>query len=214
MNCKRIVISISTFLGLGIILSMNNVLSFDANRTNLYVDDKIVLLENGIMNIEGSTYIPLRETFEKIGFNVDWDGETNTIRVRKHSDSKLVDNIYQADEGAINSGQSYKFIPFADTVLKESSKALEEFNDSIIYNSERKRDLVPDKLSAINIAKSYFYASTTENENNEAISYNVTYDEYNGAWIVTESASQTLSRSLKGIMIRSCDGLVLGVRNM
>lgn len=180
-------------------------------QTKIQLDGTDIDIKKDIINIEGSTYIPLRETFEYLGFDVDWNEETNAINIIRENEQKLLSDIHTIQKGSLASGQSYVFFPINE--IRDFDALQKSFDKSIMYEERRKSDLVPDIYTAVKLAKAYFY-SEMENSDNIMITYNIIYDNNKGAWIVSEDFSGTVNRLPQKIIIRSCDGKVLGVSGM
>jgi N-acetylmuramoyl-L-alanine amidase len=76
-EAKAIADSIVEYLGLNI-KEINKV---DDNKINLIIDNKKLNVD--FVTKDNKNYIPIRETFEQLGYKVDWDGNTKTITVSK-----------------------------------------------------------------------------------------------------------------------------------
>lgn len=59
---------------------------FEAYETDVQIsfNNKEIKCQLPIVQIDGNTYVPLRETAEQLGVNVDWDGEKERIRLTKN----------------------------------------------------------------------------------------------------------------------------------
>lgn len=182
---------------------------FNKIKTKLCFEGKVISTDQDIINIDGSTYVPLRELFEKIGYTVDWNGTEDAININKFYDKKLSVNLDTVNTGIIESNQRYEFAPKSTYNI-----SLDYLDTDIIYSETRNRDLIPDARTAVEIARNYFYAMYTGDRADSSISYGVTYDTDHNAWYVFQKFEHTMNTSPKGILIRSCDGCILGIHNM
>lgn len=184
-----------------------------ANNIDIYVNGDKLMLSQSILNVDDCTYIPLRDSFEKIGYTVAWNEKDNSININNYAESHLAMDIDNSLHGTIEGGQEFTYISqkdFSDpTYNLNYEQYFEEFN--MIDSSERKSDVIADAQMAVKIAKEYFYGRGTEDSNDRRISYQVAYDKNHNAWIVIEKSTRILSRGMKGIAIRSVDGKVLGI---
>jgi len=96
-----------------IVIAINVYANSNKQFTATQVDYKILL--NGeekqfnmpIVNIDGNTYIPLRETSEKFGWQVIWNAEGSEILLSDaENKEKMLDTSV---EGMLDSGNKYEF---------------------------------------------------------------------------------------------------------
>jgi len=53
--------------------------AFASNSILIYVDGQLLKLSSDPINENGTTLVPMRNIFEALGLNVEWDGETQTV---------------------------------------------------------------------------------------------------------------------------------------
>lgn len=56
-------------------------LQIPIHKDYIKVNDEIVKMDTKVIIKDGRTYIPLRYVFEGFNYNIEWHGESRTIRI-------------------------------------------------------------------------------------------------------------------------------------
>lgn len=114
-----VTLALAGVLALGVAIVPTAVQTISQAKVELTVDHKTLELEHEPLIVDGVTYVPLRECAEKLGFNVEWNGETRCIDV----DTYHKEILNKKDEAEIIDEQG--IIPDEETALAVGKAILE-----------------------------------------------------------------------------------------
>lgn len=120
--------------------SEKNVVNFDIEKSEAQVNGIPVKIEQTVMQKNGVTYLPLRFSFEALGYKVDWQTSNNSVRITGYGSNALfsTDNGRAVVDGKETTGldplrieEGAAFIPLSDMNVFNISCKTEENNLSI-----------------------------------------------------------------------------------
>ena len=82
-----------------------------ANEVDLkiVIDGEELTFDQPVVTIDNSTYLPIRELFEKLGYDVYWDDESKMVVISEKQQFIFNDDTYTSREGTFKSGHKYIF---------------------------------------------------------------------------------------------------------
>lgn len=178
----------------------------------IYIDQEKILFDHPVVNINGSTYVPVREIFEGIGYSVQWKEFDNSINIdkmdQKSHQNKFSSNIYESEQGVLENGQKYSYTSPDDFYDPSYEMEYHKYFEDLHMKGTKEYEYgaVTDAKMAVELARIYWNADA-----DKRISYSVSYDFKNNAWVIIEIFSETLSRGPRGIVISKDNGSVLGM---
>ena len=148
---KRIILATITILVVGICCSVVSLSSLAEIDRKVVFDDAIIPFKNAIISVDGVTYIPLRETFEYLNYQVDWINTKNGDEVYIFSNSSSWDYKgwkYYPDENIIVPDAETAFA-IADILLKneyKDNKHIKFEAGAVEFNEERQAWIIYGKM--------------------------------------------------------------------
>ena len=119
--------------------------SLISSNFNVYYNDEVIDFDVNIQKVNGITMIPLRATLEKMGYTINWNGETSSVEISKGAQwtsIKIGENSYFKNKMAprplsvapiIVDGRTLVPVEFFTVIL---SKGVEVENGNLKLNDE------------------------------------------------------------------------------
>ncbi|MDF9408578.1 S41 family peptidase [Pelotomaculum isophthalicicum JI] len=120
--------------------SEKNVVEFDIEKSEAQVNGIPVKIEQTVMQKNGVTYLPLRFSFEALGYKVDWQSSSNSVRITGYGSNALfsAENGQAVVNGKETTGldplkieEGATYIPLSDLNVFNISCKTEESNLSL-----------------------------------------------------------------------------------
>lgn len=73
----------------------NNMISFDMEKSQVSVNEKLLPVNQTVLQNNGGVYLPLRLTFEALGYKVDWQDIDNSVKITGYD----ADAIFSLEDG-------------------------------------------------------------------------------------------------------------------
>ena len=75
----------------------------------IVIDGKELAFDQPVVTVDGSTYLPIRELFEKLGYDVYWDDVSKMVAISEKQQFIFNDDTSTSREGTLKSGHKYIF---------------------------------------------------------------------------------------------------------
>lgn len=95
----------------------------------IVIDGEELAFGRPVVTVDGSAYLPARELFEQLGYDVYWDNRVKTVAISEKQQFVFDDDTYTSREGTLKSGLKYIFLGTDEhtySVDERFSEALEE----------------------------------------------------------------------------------------
>ena len=172
----------------------------------IFFNNQKIEFENPVLNIDGLTYIPLRETFEKKGYTVEWNEESESIDIQEKK-CPLYEEDLTEKEGYIKKDLKYKLLE-SDLTLDELFDGMRDITNvteyARVYDSEMAAEIGSAYLKSI-------IDSFVPDELKDTVTIYVQYIDEINAWGITFGfEDQIMShRSPPKVVISANDGRVM-----
>lgn len=172
---------ILVYIVFSVICNATGIIQCEKNNTPIYVNGVKQKYSDDLYNIDGKIYIPLRESYEKDGYNVSW--ENNSINIESIQ-YPLLKEPNEIENGTLENGMKYIVYGDRTFTLDNLEKTYKDYTQNRTYAR------LIDGKTAIDVG--YVYLKTTIEEFKKTYGDNMKmfsiYNKDMNAWLVSFSA--------------------------
>lgn len=100
-----------------------------ADTTIKYGDETITFAGQQPVIINDRTYVPIRDVFEKLGFEVDWDAEDKVVELEKGEIEVDIDTINNSMSISLDDDLGYRRFGFSNRVMNINNRTMLPLRD-------------------------------------------------------------------------------------